>query len=169
MHWSLFSLFLLLVHLLPGSDNASPCTGSSADILASCVAVPLILSLSPPLSPEEFERLWLQQHAFPAEQGINQKLLRSENGLAIPVQAAKYFFLVCCGQVLRERRRDAYAWRNGSGAKQYLTVHHRASKLQCNWSTSRQWHSHRCIHFPGGSTYTHTHSMHILETRCTQL
>lgn len=66
----------------PGSDDASPCTGSSADIPASGVAVPLILSLLPPLSPEEFERLWLQQHAVRAEQGINQKLhFREWNGL----------------------------------------------------------------------------------------
>ncbi|XP_070825507.1 AP-4 complex subunit beta-1 [Chaetodon trifascialis] len=43
------------------SDIASPCTDSSADVPASSVMVPLSLSLLPALSPEEFERLWLQQ------------------------------------------------------------------------------------------------------------
>ncbi|XP_070766442.1 AP-4 complex subunit beta-1 [Enoplosus armatus] len=45
-----------------GSDSANRCTDSSAD-------VPLSLSLSPALSPEEFERLWLQRHAVQAEKG----------------------------------------------------------------------------------------------------
>lgn len=53
----------------PGSDSASRCTHSSDDIPTSSVAVPLSLSLSPALSPEEFERLWLQQHPSHAEQG----------------------------------------------------------------------------------------------------
>lgn len=60
----------------PGSDDVGPCTGSSADAPASSVAAPLILSLSPPVSPEEFECLWLQQHAVCAEQG------RSDSGMA---------------------------------------------------------------------------------------
>ncbi|XP_032377543.1 AP-4 complex subunit beta-1 [Etheostoma spectabile] len=44
---------------------------SSADVLASTVAGPLSLSLSPTLSPEEFERLWLQRQPLHAEQGAD--------------------------------------------------------------------------------------------------
>ncbi|XP_023146243.2 AP-4 complex subunit beta-1 isoform X2 [Amphiprion ocellaris] len=50
------------------SDGDGRCSDSSADILASSVAAPLSLSLFPALSPEEFERLWLQQLALHAEQ-----------------------------------------------------------------------------------------------------
>ncbi|XP_022076321.1 AP-4 complex subunit beta-1 [Acanthochromis polyacanthus] len=50
------------------SDSDGRCLDSSADILASSVAAPLSLSLFPALSPEEFERLWLQQRALHAEQ-----------------------------------------------------------------------------------------------------
>uniref|UniRef100_UPI0037E8C3C7 AP-4 complex subunit beta-1 n=1 Tax=Semicossyphus pulcher TaxID=241346 RepID=UPI0037E8C3C7 len=45
-----------------GSDGAGRCTDSSAD-----VPPPLSLSPSPALSPEEFERLWLQRRALHAE------------------------------------------------------------------------------------------------------
>ncbi|XP_034393181.1 AP-4 complex subunit beta-1 isoform X2 [Cyclopterus lumpus] len=47
-----------------GSDGASGFTCSSAKVLA-----PLSLSLSPALSPEEFEHLWMQRHA---EQGAEK-------------------------------------------------------------------------------------------------
>lgn len=53
----------------PGSDGPSGCTDSSSDVLVSSVAVPLSLSLSPALSPEEFERVWLQRQASHAERG----------------------------------------------------------------------------------------------------
>nr|XP_020472873.1 AP-4 complex subunit beta-1 [Monopterus albus] len=47
-----------------GSDSTC-----SADDLASSIMVPLSLSLSPALSPEEFEHLWLWRHA---EQGVEK-------------------------------------------------------------------------------------------------
>ncbi|KAM9350378.1 AP-4 complex subunit beta-1 [Symphorus nematophorus] len=50
-----------------GSDSASRCTDSSAE-----VAAPLSLCLSPALSPEEFERLWLRRRALHAEQGAEK-------------------------------------------------------------------------------------------------
>ncbi|XP_067381797.1 AP-4 complex subunit beta-1 isoform X1 [Channa argus] len=49
----------------PGARSASRRTDSSADVPASSVS----LSLSPALSPEEFERLWMQRQALHAEQG----------------------------------------------------------------------------------------------------
>ncbi|XP_062247193.1 AP-4 complex subunit beta-1 [Platichthys flesus] len=52
-----------------GSDSAIERVDSSTDVLSSSVAVPLSLSLSPILSPEEFEGLWLQQQVLHAEQG----------------------------------------------------------------------------------------------------
>ncbi|XP_008302261.1 AP-4 complex subunit beta-1 [Stegastes partitus] len=54
------------------SDGDGRCSDSSADVLASGVAAPLSLSLSPALSPEEFERLWLQRRALHAEQGTEE-------------------------------------------------------------------------------------------------
>ncbi|KAK2850967.1 hypothetical protein Q5P01_007243 [Channa striata] len=48
-----------------GAHSPSQCTDSSADVLASSVS----LSLSPALSPEEFERLWMQRQALQAERG----------------------------------------------------------------------------------------------------
>lgn len=59
----------VLSHLSPGSDAANRCTESSSDVLASDAVVPLSLSLSPALSPEEFEHLWLRQQGLHAEQG----------------------------------------------------------------------------------------------------
>ncbi|XP_029012393.1 AP-4 complex subunit beta-1 [Betta splendens] len=47
-------------------------TDSSADVLASNVTAHLSLSLSPALSPEEFERLWMQRQALHADQGVEQ-------------------------------------------------------------------------------------------------
>ncbi|XP_056241772.1 AP-4 complex subunit beta-1 [Seriola aureovittata] len=52
-----------------GSDSAIQCADSSTDVLASSVTAPISLSLSPALSPEEFERLWLRRHVLHAEQG----------------------------------------------------------------------------------------------------
>ncbi|KAM4562386.1 AP-4 complex subunit beta-1 isoform 1-T2 [Odontesthes bonariensis] len=52
-----------------GSDSADQSCDSSAGVLASSVVAPLALSLSPAVSPEEFERLWLQRHASHSEQG----------------------------------------------------------------------------------------------------
>ncbi|XP_068453754.1 AP-4 complex subunit beta-1 [Clinocottus analis] len=54
------------------SDGASGFTSSSADVLACSAAAPLTLSLSPALSPEAFERLWMQRHASHAEQGAEK-------------------------------------------------------------------------------------------------
>uniref|UniRef100_A0A8C4E4Z6 Beta-adaptin appendage C-terminal subdomain domain-containing protein n=1 Tax=Dicentrarchus labrax TaxID=13489 RepID=A0A8C4E4Z6_DICLA len=48
--------------------SASRCTDASADVPASSIAAPLSLSLSPALSPEEFERLWLQRQVLHSEQ-----------------------------------------------------------------------------------------------------
>lgn len=53
----------------PGTDSANRCTNSFSDVLASSDAVPLSLSLSPALSPEEFQRLWLQRQT---EQGAEK-------------------------------------------------------------------------------------------------
>ncbi|XP_034733670.1 AP-4 complex subunit beta-1 [Etheostoma cragini] len=55
---------------------------SSADVLASTVAGLLSLSLSPTLSPEEFERLWLQRQPLHAEQGAD-KLEEKEDSLCL--------------------------------------------------------------------------------------
>ncbi|XP_070696498.1 AP-4 complex subunit beta-1 isoform X2 [Pempheris klunzingeri] len=56
-----------------GSDGANRCADFSADILASSVVVPLSLSLSPALGPEQFERLWLPRQVLHAEQGAEKK------------------------------------------------------------------------------------------------
>ncbi|XP_028439602.1 AP-4 complex subunit beta-1 [Perca flavescens] len=56
--------------VLSGSDSG--CPDSSADVLALSVAAPLSLSPSPTLSPEEFERLWLQRQPLHAEQGADK-------------------------------------------------------------------------------------------------
>eukprot|EP00064_Thunnus_orientalis_P003663 superscaffoldBa00000310_g3674 len=56
-----------------GSDSANWCTESSADVLASDAIVPLSLSLSPALSPEEFERLWLQRQGLHVEHGAQDR------------------------------------------------------------------------------------------------
>jgi len=52
-----------------GSDSADQSCDSSIGALASSVVAPLALSLSPAVSPEEFERLWLQRHTLHSEQG----------------------------------------------------------------------------------------------------
>lgn len=56
-----------------GSDSANWCTESSADVLASDAIAPLSLSLSPALSPEEFERLWLQRQGLHVEHGAQDR------------------------------------------------------------------------------------------------
>lgn len=53
----------------PVSDSAALRSDSSAIVLASSAAAPLSLSLSPALSPEEFELLWLQRQRLHAEKG----------------------------------------------------------------------------------------------------
>ncbi|XP_073326219.1 AP-4 complex subunit beta-1 [Pagrus major] len=55
-----------------GSYSANQYTDSTADVPPSTVEVPLSLSLSPALSPEEFERLWLQRQSMHAEQGAGK-------------------------------------------------------------------------------------------------
>ncbi|XP_035500466.2 AP-4 complex subunit beta-1 isoform X2 [Scophthalmus maximus] len=52
-----------------GSDSAIVRTDSTADVLGSSLTVPLSLSVSPALSPEEFELLWLQPQVLHTEQG----------------------------------------------------------------------------------------------------
>ncbi|XP_068589437.1 AP-4 complex subunit beta-1 isoform X1 [Cebidichthys violaceus] len=61
-----------------GSDSARGFTYSSANVLASSLAAPISLSLSPALSPEEFEHLWMQRQASHAEQGA-EKLEEEED------------------------------------------------------------------------------------------
>ncbi|KAF7663919.1 hypothetical protein LDENG_00194610 [Lucifuga dentata] len=56
-----------------GSDSANLCTECSADVLASSAGAPLSLSLLPALSPEEFERLWLQQQDLHPEQVADEE------------------------------------------------------------------------------------------------
>ncbi|KAM3872159.1 AP-4 complex subunit beta-1 [Diretmus argenteus] len=51
-----------------GSQSAGLCSESSAGFLASNAGVPLSMSTSPVLSPEEFERLWLRRQGLHAEQ-----------------------------------------------------------------------------------------------------
>ncbi|XP_029361840.1 AP-4 complex subunit beta-1 isoform X2 [Echeneis naucrates] len=60
------------------TDTALQCTDSSSDALTASVSAPLSLSLSPALSPEEFEDLWLQQQALHVEQGP-EKIKAEEN------------------------------------------------------------------------------------------
>ncbi|XP_061591537.1 AP-4 complex subunit beta-1 isoform X2 [Cololabis saira] len=50
-------------------DGGAQHSGSSREGLASSNVAPLNLSLSPSVSPEEFERLWLQRHTLHSEQG----------------------------------------------------------------------------------------------------
>lgn len=53
----------------PGSDSGGQHLNSSSEGLPSSTVAPLNLSLSPAVSPEEFEHLWLQRHALHSEQG----------------------------------------------------------------------------------------------------
>ncbi|KAM9342977.1 AP-4 complex subunit beta-1 isoform 2-T2 [Pholidichthys leucotaenia] len=55
------------------SDSPGRCSESSTNVLASSFVAPLSLSLSPAVSPEEFERLWLQQQTLHTEQGAEKK------------------------------------------------------------------------------------------------
>lgn len=55
-----------------GSDNAMRCSDSSTDGLASSITAPLSLSLSPAVSPEDFEHLWLQRQALHTERGAEK-------------------------------------------------------------------------------------------------
>ncbi|KAM7411110.1 hypothetical protein PAMA_021203 [Pampus argenteus] len=55
------------------ADGAIERSESSPDVLASDAVVPLSLSLSPALSPEEFERLWLQRQGAHAERGAEDR------------------------------------------------------------------------------------------------
>lgn len=55
-----------------GSDNAMRCSDSSTNVLASSIAAPLSLSLSPAVSPEDFEHLWLQRQALHTERGAEK-------------------------------------------------------------------------------------------------
>ncbi|CAK6970898.1 AP-4 complex subunit beta-1 [Scomber scombrus] len=52
-----------------GSDGANWSKESPADVLASDAITPFSLSLSPALSPEEFERLWLQRQGWHVDEG----------------------------------------------------------------------------------------------------
>ncbi|KAM6925338.1 AP-4 complex subunit beta-1 [Xenentodon cancila] len=55
--------------VLSGSDGGGQHSGSPSEGRASSILAPLNLSLSPTLSPEEFEHLWLQRHTLHSEQG----------------------------------------------------------------------------------------------------
>uniref|UniRef100_A0A3Q2VCT2 Adaptor related protein complex 4 subunit beta 1 n=1 Tax=Haplochromis burtoni TaxID=8153 RepID=A0A3Q2VCT2_HAPBU len=55
-----------------GSDSAMRCSDSSTNVLASSIAAPLSLSLSPAVSPEDFEHLWLQRQALHTERGAEK-------------------------------------------------------------------------------------------------
>ncbi|KAL3973984.1 olfactory receptor [Sarotherodon galilaeus] len=55
-----------------GSDNAMRCSDSSTDGLASSITAPLSLCLSPAVSPEDFEHLWLQRQALHTERGAEK-------------------------------------------------------------------------------------------------
>ncbi|XP_034027965.1 AP-4 complex subunit beta-1 [Thalassophryne amazonica] len=55
------------------TDSASPCTDSCTDVLSSSAVMPLSLSLSPTLSPEEFEHLWLRQQSLHSESGAAER------------------------------------------------------------------------------------------------
>ncbi|XP_031694137.1 AP-4 complex subunit beta-1-like isoform X2 [Anarrhichthys ocellatus] len=74
-----------LLHYCIGSDSTSGFTYSSANVLASSLAAPLSLSLSPALSPEEFERLWMQRQASHADQGA-EKLEEEEDYVCMEEQ-----------------------------------------------------------------------------------
>uniref|UniRef100_A0A3Q0RCV2 AP complex subunit beta n=1 Tax=Amphilophus citrinellus TaxID=61819 RepID=A0A3Q0RCV2_AMPCI len=62
--------FNTLEPLREGSDHAIRYSDSSTDVLASSIAAPLSLSLSPAVSPEEFEHLWLQRQPLHTEQTV---------------------------------------------------------------------------------------------------
>ncbi|XP_053173431.1 AP-4 complex subunit beta-1 [Scomber japonicus] len=59
--------------VITGSDGANWSTESRADALASDAITPFSLSLSPALSPEEFERLWLQRQGSHVDQGAEDR------------------------------------------------------------------------------------------------
>ncbi|XP_062282976.1 AP-4 complex subunit beta-1 [Scomber scombrus] len=56
-----------------GSDGANWSKESPADVLASDAITPFSLSLSPALSPEEFERLWLQRQGWHVDEGAEDR------------------------------------------------------------------------------------------------
>lgn len=53
----------------PGSDRTTEKTDSCTPVLPSSPGLPLTLSLSPALSPKEFEHMWLEQQPPQSEQG----------------------------------------------------------------------------------------------------
>lgn len=62
-------LILLCPFLLCVSDSMKMCTESFSGGLTPSAVSSLSLSLSPALSPEKFENLWLQLQTLPVEQG----------------------------------------------------------------------------------------------------
>ncbi|CAN9515895.1 unnamed protein product [Ophioblennius macclurei] len=62
-----------------GDDSGVQPSGLRSDAAASSAASPLSLSLSPPLSPDEFERLWLQRQRLRDEQGLEETTEEEED------------------------------------------------------------------------------------------
>lgn len=66
---------LSYIHAETGHSDDGDCSGtkSSCAVMASGISAPLSLSLSPLLSPEEFEHMWLQRQLLHDEQGFEEK------------------------------------------------------------------------------------------------
>lgn len=69
---------LSYIHAETGHSDHDDCSGtqsshSSYAVMAAGISAPLSLSLYPLLSPEEFERLWLQRQFLHDEQGFEEK------------------------------------------------------------------------------------------------